>query len=149
MKTIIMVGVLGFLTALAPSLLAREEDPAEKAAKDWLYPGATWVSSSITGTDVFCVVQETADDVPKIMTYYGDKLHVTLKQDASSSGRASDHGVPMDFVHVGSHPSTAGGTVTVSTFKTKTAVSTLVVSRYQDSKLSKVIITHVLQNAAK
>jgi len=58
-------------------------EPAEKAAADWLYPGAKVVQSSGSSSEVgtvFCVVQETADDVPKILKYYGDKLGIILPE---------------------------------------------------------------------
>ena len=135
------------MTALAPVLQAGEKSPAEKAAADWLYPGAKFVSSGISsgkGGAVSCVVQETADDVPKILKHYGDKLGTELKTKGMQTGGASDSGV-LEFAHVVLKQGAAGGTTTVSTFKTKTAVLTLVLSRSQDGKVSTVTVTHVPQ----
>lgn len=149
MRLVIMVGVVGgFLTALAPGLLAGDKSPAEKAAADWLYPDAK-VKFTGKGGAVSCVVQETADDVSKILKYYGNKLGIELKQVGSQSGTAFNGGVTVEYTHVGLKDGAAGGTDTVSTFKTKTAVSTLVVSRSPDSKACTVTITHVPIDAAK
>lgn len=72
MRLVIIVGVAGFLIALAPGgLLAGEKSPAEKAVADWLYPGGTVVASGISsgkGGAVSCVVQEIADDVRLVLT---------------------------------------------------------------------------------
>jgi hypothetical protein len=147
MRLLIMFGVMGLLTAPGPGLLAGEKSPAEKTAADWLYPGAKVVSSGQGGA-VSVVLQETPDDVPKILKYYGDKLGIELKF-TTQSGVAFSGGVTLEYAYVGLKPGAAGGTATVSTFKTKTAVSTLVVSRSPDGKVSTVTITHVPQNAAK
>jgi hypothetical protein len=53
----------------------------------------------------------------------------------------------VEYAHVGRKA--AGGTATVSTFKTNTAVATVVLSRAQDGKVTTITITHVLQGAAK
>jgi hypothetical protein len=93
MRRVIMFGLVRSLTALAPGLLADEKSPAEKAPADWLYPGAKVVSFGISsgkGGAVSCVVQETADDVPKTLRHYGDKLGNELKlaqADAHPLGR--------------------------------------------------------------
>jgi hypothetical protein len=152
MRLVITVGVVGFLTILAAGLLAGEKSPAEKAAADWLYPGAKVMSSGISsgkGGAVSCVVQETADDVPKILKYYGDKLGTELKQVGTQSGGAFNGRISVEYAHVGLKQGAAGGAMTVSTFKTKTAVSTVVVSRSQGGKASTVTITHVPQEAAE
>lgn len=146
MRLLIMVGVMGLLTAPGPGLLAGEKSPPEKAAADWLYPAQKVVSSGQGGA-VSGVLQETPDDVPKILKYYGDKLGIELKEAATQSGVAFNGGVTLEYAHVGLKSGAAGGTATVSTFKTKTAVSTLVVSRSPDGKVSTVTITHVPQNA--
>lgn len=148
MRRLIMVGVLGLLAAPGPGLLAGENSPAEKAASDWLYPNAKVVSSGQGGA-VSGVLQETPDDVPKILKYYGDKLGIELKEATMQSGVAFNGGVTLEYAHVGLKSGTAGGTATVSTFKTKTAVSTIVVSRSPNGKLSTVAITHVPESAAK
>jgi hypothetical protein len=153
MRPIIMLAVVGLLTALTPRLLAGEQKktPAEKAAVDWLYPGAKVVSSELGGA-VSCVVQETADDVPKILKHYDDKLGIGLlgPEAATQSGSESKGGVTtVEYTLVRLKPGAAGGTATVFTFKTPTAVTTLVVCRPPDGKVTTVTITHVPQNAAK
>jgi hypothetical protein len=153
MRQIIMLAVVGLLTALTPGLLAGEQEKtsAEKAAADWLYPGAKVVSSGRGGA-VSCVVQETADDVPKILKHYGDKLGIGLlgPEAAAQSGSESKGGVTsVEYALVRLKPGAAGGAATVLTFKTKTAVTTLVVCRLPDGKVTTVTITHVPQNAAK
>jgi hypothetical protein len=141
------------LTALTPCLLADEQKktPAEKAAAHWLYPGAK-VVSSVVGGAVSCVVQETADDVPKILKHYDDKLGIQLlgPEAATQSGSKSKGGVTtVEYALVRLKPGAAGGTATVFSFKTKTAVTTLVVCRPPDGKVTTVTISHVPQNAAK
>jgi hypothetical protein len=153
MRPIIMFAVVGLLTAVAPHLLGDEKKttPAEKAAADWLYAGAKVVSSELGGA-VSCVVQETADDVPKILKHYDDKLGIGLlgPEAATQSGSVSKGGVTtVDYALVRLKPGAAGGTAAVFSFKTKTAVTTLVVCRPSDSKVTTVTITHVPQNAAK
>jgi hypothetical protein len=148
-----MFAVVGLLTALAPRFLADEKKktPAEKAAAGWLYPGAKVVSSKLGGA-VSCVVQETAADVPKILKHYDDKLGIGLlgPEAASQSGSVSKGGVTtVEYTLVRLKPGAAGGTATVFTFKTKGAVTTLVVCRPPDGKVTTVTITHVPQNAAK
>lgn len=151
MRMVIMLGVVGFLMALAPGPQAGEKSPAERAVADWLYPGAKVVASGSSGTvgAISCVVQETADDVPKILRHYGGKLGIELKAVGAQSGGASDRGVPVEYTHVGLEPGAAGRSATVSTFRTKTAVVTLVVSQSQDGTVSTVTVSHVPQNAAK
>src|SRR5262249_55671139 len=63
-----LVGV-AFLIALAPCLPAAENRLGEKAASDWLYPGARVIHSGQAGA-VSCVVAETADDVSKVLKHY-------------------------------------------------------------------------------
>jgi hypothetical protein len=153
MRPIIMLAMVGLLTALAPRLLADEKKktPAEKAAADWLYPGAKVVSSRLGGA-VSCVVQETADDVPRILKHYDDKLGIGLlgPEAATQSGSVSKGEVTtVEYALVRLKLGAAGGTATVFTFKTKTAVATLVVCRPPGGKVTTVTITHVPHNAAK
>jgi hypothetical protein len=154
MRTKIMLAVIGLLTALTPRLLADEQTkktPAEKADVEWLYPGAKSVSSGVGGA-VSCVVQETADDVPKVLKHYDDKLGVGLlgPEAATQSGSVSKGGeTTVEYALVNLKPGATGGTATVFTFKTKTAVTTLVVCRPPDGKVTTVTITHVSQNVGK
>jgi hypothetical protein len=153
MRPTIMLAVVGLLTALTPHLLADEQKkaPAEKLAADWLYPGAKVVSSGLGGA-VSCIVQETADDVPKILKHYDDKFGIRLlgPEAATQSGSVSKGGVTtVEYALVRLKPGAAGGTATVFTFKTKTAVTTLVVCRPPDGKVTTVTLTHVPQNAAR
>jgi hypothetical protein len=122
---------------------------AETAAADWLYPGAKVVHSGHVGA-VSCVVQETADDVARALKHYKDKLGIELREESAiqtGGAKPSAGGGPVEYAHVGRKA--AGGTATVSTFKTKTAVATVVISRPQDGKVTTITITHVLQGAAK
>jgi len=153
MRPIIMFAVVGLLTAVAPRLLGDEKKKtaAEKAAADCLYAGAKVVSSEVGGA-VSCVVQETDDDVPKILKHYDDKFGIGLlgPEAATQSGSVSKGGVTtVEYALVRLKPGAAGGTMAVFAFKTKTAVATLVVCRPSDSKVTTVTITHVPQNAAK
>jgi len=144
-----MLAVLGLLSALAPCL-ADEKSQAEKAAADWLYPGAKVISSGQGGA-VSCVVQETADDVPTVLKHYGDKLGIELGEAGARTGSAfsTPGGVTVEYAHVGLKPEAAGVAGTVSTFKTKAAVATLVVSRPRTAKVTTITVTHVPQGAAK
>jgi hypothetical protein len=121
---------------------------AEKAAADWLYPGAKVIHSGHGGA-VSSVVQETADDAAKVLKHYGDKLGIELREETAiqTGTKASTAGGSVEYAHVGRKA--AGGTATVSTFKTNTAVATVVISRLQDGKVTTISITHVLQGAAK
>jgi hypothetical protein len=152
MRSVIILAVLGFLTIPAPCLLAGEKNTAaEKAAADWVYPGAKVVSSGLGGA-VSCVVQETADDVPKVLQHYDDKLGLRLlgPEAATQSGSVSKDGVTtVEFALVRLKVGAAGGTATMVTFKTKSAVATLVVYRPPDGKVTTVSITHVPHNATK
>ena len=148
MRQVIMLAVVGLLTGQAPRLLAGEKSLAEKAAADWLYPGAKVISAGHGGA-VSCVVQETADDVPKILKHYGDKLGKKLQERGYQTGAGSTAGVTVEYSHVGLKPGAASGIATVSTFKTKTAVATLVVTRPQDGKVTTITVTHVPLAAAK
>jgi hypothetical protein len=152
MRQGIIVGVTGFLTVLALCLLAGEDNPAHKPAADWLYPDAKDVSrggSSGPGGAVAFVVQETADDIPKILQHYRDKLGVKLETGATQSGGATDRRIQIQFAQVTLKSEATGGSSTVCTFKTKTAVSTLVVCRSPEDKLSTVTITHVPLDVSK
>jgi hypothetical protein len=148
MRLVIMVGVIGLLTALVPGLLAGEKSPAEKAAADWLYPGAKVIHSGHGGA-VSCVVQETDDDVARVLKHYEDKLGIELREETAiqTGVKGSAGGGSLEYAHVGRKA--AGGTATVSTFKTNTAVATVVISRPQDGKVTTITISHVLQGAAK
>jgi len=130
------------------------ESPAEKLAGDWFYPGAKVVSSGSSTTNdatVSFVVQETADDVSKVLEYYRDKLKLGIKLQETGEivGGKLDGKVAVEYCHAPLKPGAAGGAATVSTFKTKTAVSTLVVCRSPDGKLSTVTITPVPLGGAK
>jgi hypothetical protein len=152
MRHRIIVGVMGLMTILSLCLLAGEDSPAQKPIADWLYPDAKDVTrggSSGSGGAVAFVVQETADDIPKILQHYSDKLGVKLETGATQSGAAKDRTVHIQFAQVTLKSEATGGTSTVCTFKTKTAVSTLVVCRSPEDKLSTVTITHVPLDAAK
>jgi len=150
-----MLTVVGVLTALAPRLLADEKKtPAEKAAADWLYPGAKVVSAAPHAgpvEPVSCVVQETADDVPKILKYYKDKLRIALDpKGIGGTGNFTAGGRPIvEYASVRLNLGAAGGTATVCTFKTETAVTTLVLCRPPDGKVTTVTISHVPLKAAK
>jgi hypothetical protein len=148
MRLVITMGVVGLLTAPAPGLLAGEESPAEKAAADWLYPGAKVIDSGQGGA-VSSVVQETMDDAAKVLKHYGDKVGIELQEEAAiqTGIKASPGGASVEYAHVGRKAT--GGTATVSTFKTKTAVATVVISRPQDGKVTTITVTLVPQGAAK
>jgi hypothetical protein len=64
-----------------------------------------------------------------------------------TGAKASTGGGSVEYAHVGR--TAAGGAATVATFRTKTAVATVVISRLQDGKVTTITITHVLQGAAK
>jgi hypothetical protein len=121
---------------------------AEKAAADFLYPGANVIHSGHAGA-VSCVVEETVDDVSKVLKHYGDKLGIELQEEMAlgTGGKASAGGGSVEYAHVGRKA--AGGIGTVSTFKTKAAVATVIISRPQDGKVTTITITHVLEGAAK
>jgi hypothetical protein len=153
MRPIITLAVVGLVTLLALRSPADEKKktPAEEAAAEWLYPGAKVVSSELGGA-VACVVQETADDAAKILKHYDDKLGIGLlgPEAATQSGSESKGGVTtVEYALVRLKPGANGGTATVFSFKTKAAVTTLVVCRPPDGKLTTVTISHVPQNAAK
>jgi hypothetical protein len=121
---------------------------SQTAAADWLYPGAKVIHSGHFGADS-CVIGETADDVARILKHYEDKLGIELREETAiqTGAKASTGGGSVEYVHVGRKA--AGGTATVSTFKTKTAVATLVISRPQEGKVTTITITFMLQGAAK
>jgi hypothetical protein len=121
---------------------------AEKAAADWIYPGAKIIHSGQGGA-VSSVVQETADDVAKVLKHYGDKLGIDLREETAirTGAKPGTGGGSVEYAHIGRKA--AGGTATVSTFKTKTTVATVVISRPQDGKVTTITITHVPQGAAK
>jgi hypothetical protein len=113
------------------------DDPpkgAEKAAADWLYPGAKVINSMQTGA-VSNIVEETADDAPKVLKHYGDRLGISLHEDTvGAGGKASTGGEFAEYAHVGRKQ--AGGLASVSTFRTKTAVATVVITRSQDGQVT-------------
>jgi hypothetical protein len=121
---------------------------AERAAADWLYPGAKVIHSGHGGV-VSCVVQETANDVAKVLKHYADKLGIELQEETAiqTGAKGSTGGGSVEYAHVGRKA--AGGTATVSTFETKTAAVTVVISRPQDGKVTTITISHVLRGAAK
>ena len=145
----ITLAVVSLLTSLAPCLVADEKSPAERLAADWLYPGAKVIHSGQGGA-VSCVVQETADDVPKNLKHYANKLGIELRAGtAIQTGGRSTGGETVEYAHSGRKPGAADGTVTVSTFKTKSAVTTLVNFRPRDGKVSTITITQVPLGMAK
>jgi len=149
MRQAMRLAALVVLTLPASSILAEEKSQAEKAAADWLYPGAK-VNSSGHGGSVSCVVQETADDAPKVLKHYKDKLGVELSDRGSESGLSfSSDGKSIEYTQFGLKPEAAGGVMHVSTFKTKAACATLVVCRPRDSKTTTITITHVPLAGAK
>ena len=83
MRPIITLAVIGLSAALAPRLPADETSPAEKAAAEWLYPDAKVVSAG-NGGMVSCVVQETADDVPKVLKHEPDLVLVGAGADVDA-----------------------------------------------------------------
>ena len=114
-------------TATGPSTsrqpgLAGEKYPAEKVPADWLYPGAkvgpSGGSSTLVVTGRLTVrfaVQETADDVPKVLKYYRDKLGIELPVTGERVGGVTKGGVDVEYCHVPLKPGATGGTATVST----------------------------------
>ncbi len=149
MRPVLMLAVLGLLAALAPRLSADEKSPAERAAAEWLYPDAKVVSAS-KGGSVSCVVQETADDVSKVLKHYEDKLGLEIRpKSAAESGVKFKDEKTTEYAYARLMPEAAGGTAAVLTFKTGTAVATLIVCRSADGKATTVTITHVPLSAAK
>jgi hypothetical protein len=143
-----MLVVVSLLIGLPPRSLADEKSPGEKAAADWLYPGAKVVHSGQSGS-VSSVVQETADDTAKVLKHYGDKLGIELQEETAiqTGAKFGTGGGAVEYAHVGRKA--AGGTTTVSTFKTQAAAATVVISRPQDGKVTTITLTQVLQGAAK
>jgi len=147
-----MLTVVGVLTALAPRVLADEKKtPAEKAAADWLYPEAKVVSSDNASGEVFGVVQETADDIPKILEHYKHKLHVALDPESAAQSGTTGAGAEITVAYFSAHlkPGAAGGTAIVCTFKTQTEVTTLLLCRPPDGKVTTVTIGYVPLKTAK
>lgn len=131
------------LAALAAVSEAQEKSLAEQAAADWLYPGAKVTSSGNSG-DLSQVVQESADDVSKVLKHYADKAKAKFGVAGSSSGSGEAPGLGMvQYTHAVLKPEKVGGAGSVSTFQTKAAVVTVVVARPKDGTVTMVVVSHV------
>ena len=131
------------LAALAAGPRAQETSRAERAAADWLYPGAKVTSSGNSG-DLSRVVQETADDVGTVLKHYGDKVGLKLEPAGGTAGSTDAPGLGVvQYTHDGLRPDKAGGSASVSTFKTKAAVVTVVVTRPTGGTVTTVVVSHL------
>ena len=131
------------LVALAAGPRAQEKSRAEQAAADWLYPGAKVTSAGSSG-DLSQVAQETADGVSKVLKHYGDKAGVKLEEAGGTSGSGDAPGLGLvQHTHTGLKPDKVGGAGSVSTFHTKAAVVTVVVTRPKGGKVTTVVVSHL------
>ena len=131
----VLAGLVVAVAGLSP-VSAADPSPAEKAAADWLYPGAKTTAAG-QGGSVSCVTQETADDAAKVFKHYGEKVGIDL------GGRGSSSGSTGGFQYATSGLAPDGGTGCVCAIKTKTASVTVIVYRPRDGKVTAVTVTYV------
>jgi hypothetical protein len=116
------MSVAFLLSALGLLSPGHAQSDAEKMAADWLYPKAKTTTSGRGGT-VYCIVQDTADDMDAIRKHYSDKVGVEFPTKGIVSG--SRGGTQVQTVEFTAHGHGAAGHV--ATFKTSAACVTVVI----------------------
>jgi hypothetical protein len=143
--------VVTLLPCALPAIVAAGESPAEKiVAGDLRYPGAKDVTKSGNGpapTTLTCVVQESTDEVAKVVKYYRAVLGIDdLAEVCAMAGSKGTPQALVVFVAAGSKSKSGAVSVVATckaTFQKKNACVTVVIVRPPDSKVTTITVNHL------